>query len=379
MTKQVPVNEQEQIAPDLNPELQEMGQEEGAEGSVEIQKGMTNKKILRWIIGIIVVVGVIIAAALYYLPGNEIEEGYVGPLEKVTVAVFKGDITALVYYAKEEGLFEKNGLEVVFKEFDGGNQAAEEMLSSEADISTSSSSVLTSKSFTNSDVRTIGTISTFEHLELVARRDSEISVVKDIVGKKIGVTKGSSGEFFFGTFLSFNGLTLDQVEIVDLSPTEIVSSIGQGTIDASFTWEPHTYNIKELLGDNAISWTGQSGQKGNFLLLTTQTWIDQNPQVTERYLTSLVEAEELANENPEEFKLFTKQLFEYSEEYIEYVWPRNEFIISLSQRLIVSLEDQARWRIENNLTDATEVPNFLNYIYIDALELVKPSAMTIIK
>jgi NitT/TauT family transport system substrate-binding protein len=46
---------------------------------------------------------------------------------------------------------------------------------------------------------------------------------------------------------------------------------------------------------------------------------------------------------------------------------------------LIAFEDQARWRIDNNLTDATRVPNYLDYIYLDALEKVKPEAIGIIR
>jgi NitT/TauT family transport system substrate-binding protein len=45
---------------------------------------------------------------------------------------------------------------------------------------------------------------------------------------------------------------------------------------------------------------------------------------------------------------------------------------------LIAFEDQARWRIKNNLTDKKDVPNYLNFIYLDALEGVKPEAVTII-
>jgi NitT/TauT family transport system substrate-binding protein len=110
------------------------------------------------------------------------EQKYTGPVEKVTVAGFSGDITGLVYFARETGIFEKNGLEITVNDFAGGRAAAEAMLSGKADISTSSSSVFVSKCFTNPDLRTIGTISTFEHLELIARKDKGISSVPNLKG-----------------------------------------------------------------------------------------------------------------------------------------------------------------------------------------------------
>ena len=44
-----------------------------------------------------------------------------------------------------------------------------------------------------------------------------------------------------------------------------------------------------------------------------------------------------------------------------------------------AMEDEARWRIENNMTAATEIPSYLDYVYLDALEEVKPEAVTIIR
>ncbi len=50
----------------------------------------------------------------------------------------------------------------------------------------------------------------------------------------------------------------------------------------------------------------------------------------------------------------------------------------IEQAMLIAFEDQARWRIKNKLTEDTEVPNYLDYIYMDALEEVKSGAIGII-
>ncbi len=42
------------------------------------------------------------------------------------------------------------------------------------------------------------------------------------------------------------------------------------------------------------------------------------------------------------------------------------------------MEDSARWAIKNKLTDAKKVPNYLDYIYTDALKAVMPEAVRIV-
>ncbi len=64
---------------------------------------------------------------------------------------------------------------------------------------------------------------------------------------------------------------------------------------------------------------------------------------------------------------------------MEYSWSNFKHSVALDQELLISMEDKARWVIENKLTDAKKVPNYLNFIYFDALEAVKPERISIIR
>jgi NitT/TauT family transport system substrate-binding protein len=47
--------------------------------------------------------------------------------------------------------------------------------------------------------------------------------------------------------------------------------------------------------------------------------------------------------------------------------------------MLITFEEHALWMIKQALTDVTEFPNYLDYIYMDALEKVKPEAVGIIR
>jgi len=333
---------------------------------------MTFTKAQRMFIGIliIVVIGILVSGCVQ-------EQKYTGPVEKITLAAYAGETGALVYVAEDQGFFEENGLEVTIKDYGSGKAAADALLAGEADIATSADFVFVSNSFDHADLRVFGTVATAEVKELVARKDKGITTIDDLAGKKIGVTKKSGGEFALGTFLIFNALSYEDVELVDLKPSEIVEAISNGDIDAGFTWDPNVYDIKQELGDNAISWPG--GQDFYFVLITKEDWIENNPAAAERFMKSLLEAEDYVKDNSEESKEFIKNRFDYESDYIDYSWPKQEFAVILEQAMLIAFEDQARWRIKNNLTAKTEVPNYLDYIYMDALEKVKPEAIGIIR
>jgi len=45
----------------------------------------------------------------------------------------------------------------------------------------------------------------------------------------------------------------------------------------------------------------------------------------------------------------------------------------------MAMKDQAQWMMNTGLTNEKEIPNFVNYIYIDGLRAVKPEAVGIIR
>ena len=317
-----------------------------------------------------------LAVGGYLFLGQRQIEKYTGPVEKITLAAYAGDTGALVYIAEDRGYFEKNGLEVTIKGYGSGKACADALITGEADIATSADNVFVSNSFKHTDLRVLGTVATAQVKELVARKDKGITTISDLKGKKIGVTKKSGAEFQLGVFLTLNSISEEDVELVDLRPPEMMAAIASGDVDAVFVWDPYLYNIKKELGENVISWPG--GEDFYFLLLTKEDWLDKHPAATERFMKSILEAEDYIRANSEEAKKFTMDRFDYESDYMDYSWPQQKFTVVLEQAMLILFEDQARLRIEQGLTDESKVPNYLDFIYLDALEAVKPEVITII-
>ncbi len=304
---------------------------------------------------------------------------YKGPVDKITLAAMPGDVGFLVYVAKKHGYFVDNGLDVTINDYEAGKLATDALVAGEADISTGADFVFVSNSFDNPDLRIIGTIAAAQDSKLVSRKDHGIERPEDLKGKKIGITRKSGGEFYLGRFLTFLDLSFAYVEIFDLKPSEIIEAITKGDIDAALTWEPYIYNIKKRLRENAIIWPGQSGQDLHFLLITKEDWLQSHSPAVKRLLRALIQAEQFIKNNEKEAMEFLKNRAKYESDYVDYVWGGLNFRVKLPQALFLAMEDQARWRIENKLTDKTEVPNYLKYIYLNGLKNLKPDAVTIIQ
>ena len=128
-----------------------------------------------------------------------------------------------------------------------------------------------------------------------------------------------------------------------------------------------------------VVWDVQEDQPSYTLVMCTEGWTTNNPELLKRFLKSLVQAEDFITGNPEEAKAFIQQKLSYDDAYMASVWPDYHFSVTLGQALVVAMEDQARWIISKNLTDEKQTPNFVKYIYVDGLEAVKPEAVNIIR
>jgi NitT/TauT family transport system substrate-binding protein len=330
-------------------------------------------------IGIIIIcVVVIIGIGIYSLTHKQPEK-YSGPVEKIIVGSPLQGISSLVYLAQDNGYFKENKLDVEIIKCSSGLEAVQKLLDGEIDIALGTDFVFTSNSFDHDNLRVIGSIAKADVEEFVMRKDSGISSPENLKGKKIGIKRKSSTEYHLGSFLVFNGLTLDDIEMIDLSPAELFAALQNNEVDAIITWPPYAFNVKNQLGDNALSWSAQSGHEFYWIAITTQDKIPAKELAFEKFLTALVQSEEYVNHNNAEAKKIITKYLDTNEKYMNYHWPKHKFFVELPQTLLIKLDSQARWRIQNNLTQATEIPNYMNFLYLEALDNVKPEVVTIIR
>jgi NitT/TauT family transport system substrate-binding protein len=172
---------------------------------------------------------------------------------------------------------------------------------------------------------------------------------------------------------------MQDITLVDVrTPDGWVNAVADGDIDAISTAQPYANAAKDRLGKDAIVWPAQSSQPLFALVIATDGWITGHPGSATRFLTSLAEAEEYAGLHPAEARSIVQHRLDLDTGYMDTVWEQNHFSLTLDQSLVLAMEDEARWMIANNLTNAAAVPDFRRYLYPEALEAVKPGSVNII-
>jgi NitT/TauT family transport system substrate-binding protein len=304
-----------------------------------------------------------------------------GPEESITVAYSPFESTALFWIAEDQHFFTKNGLNVTTKRYDSGAGALDGVVNGEADIAVGISEFpLVRKAFGNVNVRATGNIDKGDFIYLVARRDRGIVNVSDLKGKRIGTALGTVAEFHLGRFLTLHGMALKDITLVDVkTPAGWVHDVSNGDIDAIATAQPYANSARDGLGSNAVVWPIQSSQPLSGLVISSDEWLSTHPGPSERFLRSLAQAEEYVHSHPVESRAVVQKNLAVDAGYMDTVWKQNQFSLTLDQSLVLAMEDEARWMIANNLTNAMQVPDFRKYLSTDGLSAVKPGSVNIIR
>ncbi len=124
---------------------------------------------------------------------------------------------------------------------------------------------------------------------LVVKADSGIESVTDLKGKKVGVTFASDGHYGLLSALEAAGLTANDVEMVNMSTSELSAAWERGDIEAAYTWEPTLGNLKNSNG-KVILTIGDLLDSGyqtiNFHIVRT-AFAEEHPEQVVAYIKAL--------------------------------------------------------------------------------------------
>ena len=285
---------------------------------------------------------------------------------------------ALIYIAEEQGIFDKNGLHVLVADgYPDGTGPVRDMTEGTLDFSVSAEYPVIASIFDGENISIVATIDKYQNEMLIGRRDHGIAAVSDLRGRKIGLPRGTILEFFLGMLLARNGMHISDVTLVNVGAPDGAVAIESGEVDAVMTFQPHAGRILDLLGDNAISWPGQSDQLLYGVLAARSDWIRDHQDQTGRFLLSLEEARQYSLTHPDEVKETVGRRMNVTGEYVDEVWPDHQFTLSLEQSLLLAMNDEGRWMTGNNMTPGSGVPDFRNNIWTDSLCAIAPRAVNI--
>jgi NitT/TauT family transport system substrate-binding protein len=303
-----------------------------------------------------------------------------GPPEKITIAYTTTSTAILVYIAFAEGYFTAEGLNATPQPHAFGKLALNAVIEGTADLATAADTPIVHAVLNGKRITILAVIQTSTKNEgIIARRDLGISKPSDLTGKKFGVTLGTTSDFFADAFLLANGIGREKVKIIDMKPDEMAAALDAGRVDAVSTFYPTLKQLERNLGGKGKVFFGEFLYTEDYCVVAGQEYIKKHPETIKKVLRALIRAETFVQRNPHEALRLVADFIKIDKTLLDEIWPNVRARVTLDQALLVDLEEQTRWALKNKLTVRKDMPNYLDFIYLDGLLAVKPEAVRILR
>lgn len=138
---------------------------------------------------------------------------------------------------------------------------------------------------------------------VITRKDLDITDVSELKGKTVAVQTSSYMQRILYQILAANGLSPEDVELVNMSEVEAATAVAAGSIDATAVTELKA--AKLLLDDsvNAIFDTdGKPEMTGLSSTIVRTEFAEAHPDVVQAYFTALLRAQDYAAVHPEDLR-----------------------------------------------------------------------------
>lgn len=165
---------------------------------------------------------------------------------------------------KHLGLIGKHipGAKINYVKLDGGGDMLRAMAGNQVDFGVLGNPPAAIGMTRNLPFKSIMVFDLLNTIEGMAVRNSaNIHDIHDLVGKRVAAPFGTTTHYLLLQALAQAGIKPAQLQILDLSPTDIVAAWGRGDIDAAWFWEPGLNKVVQN-GGKILIYSGEMARRG---------------------------------------------------------------------------------------------------------------------
>ena len=196
----------------------------------------------------------------------------------------------------EEGLFEKAGVKVDYTVVEDPVQRFNALKSGSLDAIATTPDTF-SRTYANGieTVQVLGLDASEGGDGIVA--ENSIKSVADLKGQDVGVSAGSTSQWFLAYVLDQNGLSLDDVKQVDMTSGDAGTAFAAGRIPAAVTWEPWLSKTEKNPDGHVLVSSEKYPEIITDQVAFTPDFIKENPESVKRFVKGYQAAVDFLHSN----------------------------------------------------------------------------------
>lgn len=294
---------------------------------------------------------------------------------EVTIRVAVQKSIAIPYLAEALGYYEdefaEDNVKVELVEFSLGPEVIEAVASGGIDIGFLGDVPAFAGLINGGDYKIVGRWESDNSSYLITRDDANIKSLADLKGKKLSYAFGSTQTALVYAYLEDAGLTDNDVELVNLSLADSVTSIASGDVDAAV--------VDELRATQAVEKGGVSkllNSEGYKLfvspIIATNSFTSEHGDLTGRVLKAVERAAEYSEENPDDAISKAAERIGVEESAIDPIIRNCDLEVYLGEEEKNAIIENAAQAYQYNvIKQELDIENYIDTSYLEAAGLTK--------
>ena len=284
------------------------------------------------------------------------------------------------FVAEHEGYFTQDAPNIRLVDCFPGRKCLEQLLAKKFQFATAADTPIVVNSFARADFMVLATFATSNNdIQIVRNKNAGITSLKHLAGKRIGIIKGSSIDYFIDTVLLFDGIDPASVQKIDIAPDDMAHALQQHRIDAFALFDPGLNKAMTAMGNSAAVLPTPPIYLSTFNLVAARAMADKNDADMVKILRVLDRAQRFIKQQPDAAQRILQKRLNTTTPSSKSIATKIDYALSLDQTLIKTLEGEARWLKQQKEVVGNKPTNYLDYIYPSPLLQAKPNAVTLVK
>jgi sulfonate transport system substrate-binding protein len=205
---------------------------------------------------------------------------------------------------KEKGLLEKefakDGIKIVWVQSAGSNKALEFLNAGSIDFGSTAGSAALVARINGNPIKAVYVFSRPEWTALVTTKDSKISKIEDLKGKRVAVTRGTDPHIFLVRALQSVGMSEKDITPVLLQHPDGKAALMRGDVDAWAGLDPMMAQAEIEDGAKLFFRKPEANTWG--ILNVREQFLKDYPDIVRRVLAVYEDARKYSLANPDELK-----------------------------------------------------------------------------
>lgn len=224
-------------------------------------------------------------------------------------------------WAEEE--FEEDGIDVSWTLSHGSNKALEFLNSDSVDFGSSAGAAALMSKANGAPIKNVYIYSQPEWTALVKSADSDLDSIEDLKGKQVAATLGTDPYIFLLRAMAEEGLSQDDVEIVNVQHSDGATTLNNGGVDAWAGLDPHMARLEVDSGAELFYRNTDFNTYG--FLNVREEFAEEYPEHVGRVIEVYEKAREWIQDNPEEAAEILMEEAQIEQAVAEKQLERNDF------------------------------------------------------